>query len=138
MGVHPIRTLGGVTVALPTVLGGSLSLSGMLYSDLQAARLKKDEDIPVGATEVDIGETCDRAARWWAVILAPGEGWRITLDLGDKLYPVTIVRLRSKFEALKDILILLSSTAIPTRSSSSRSFISTRRPSIALTASSIR
>jgi hypothetical protein len=48
----------------PYGLGRSLPLgSGMHYSDLQAARLNNDEDIPAGAIEVNIGETCDRAAR---------------------------------------------------------------------------
>ena len=76
-----------VELRSPYGLGGSLPLgSGMQYSDLQAAQLNDDQGIPAGAIEVDIGETCDRAARWWAAILAPGEGWRATLELGDKLY----------------------------------------------------
>jgi hypothetical protein len=58
----------------------------MYYSDLQAAWLNNDEDILANAIEVDIGEICERAARWWAAILAPGEGWHATLELGDKLY----------------------------------------------------
>ena len=39
------------------VSGGSLPLGGMHYSDLQAARLNNDEDIPAGAIGVGIGET---------------------------------------------------------------------------------
>lgn len=40
--------------------------SGMHYSDLQAARSKSGEDIPTGAITIDIGDSCERAARWWA------------------------------------------------------------------------
>src|SRR3954452_9009880 len=58
----------------------------MQYSDLQAARLNKDEDRPAGAIEVAISETCERVARWWAAILAPGEGWYATLELEGILY----------------------------------------------------
>ena len=75
-----------VELQSPYGLRGSLPLDGMHYSDLQAARLNNDEDIPAGAIEVDIGETCERASRWWAAVLAPGEGWHATLELGDKLY----------------------------------------------------
>jgi hypothetical protein len=71
-----------VELQSPYGLGESL----MQYSGLHAAQLNNGEDIPAGAIEVDIGETCDRAARWWAAILAPGEGWRATLELGDKLH----------------------------------------------------
>ena len=48
-----------VELQSPYGLGGSL----MQYSDLHAAQLNNDEDIPAGAIEVDIDETCDRAAR---------------------------------------------------------------------------
>jgi hypothetical protein len=65
---------------------GSFPLGRIYYSDLQAAWLDNDGDIPADAIEVDIGEICERAARWWAAILAPGEGWHATLELGDKLY----------------------------------------------------
>jgi hypothetical protein len=56
------------------------------YSDLQAAWLNNDEDIPAGAIEVDTGEICEQAARRWAAILVPGEGWHATFEQGDKLY----------------------------------------------------
>ncbi|KAL8835534.1 MAG: hypothetical protein Q9176_006883 [Flavoplaca citrina] len=67
-------------------LTGSLPPGAMHYSDLQAARLNNEEDIPADTIETDIGEECERAARWWAAILAPGEGWYATVDFGDKIY----------------------------------------------------
>jgi hypothetical protein len=81
----------------------------MYYSDLQASWLNNDEDIPAGAIEVDIGEICERAARWWAAILAPGEGWHATRELGDKLYrspwsahiaSAQILKLRKTFQLI--------------------------------------
>lgn len=70
----------------PSCLREPVPPSGIYYSDLQAVWLNNDEDIPVGTVEIDIGEACERATRWWAAILAPGEGWHATLDLGGKPY----------------------------------------------------
>ncbi|KAL9632748.1 MAG: hypothetical protein Q9204_003664 [Flavoplaca sp. TL-2023a] len=70
----------------PCGLTGSLPPGAMHYSDLQAARLNDEEDIPADTIEIDIGQECERAARWWAAILAPGEGWYATIDFGDKIY----------------------------------------------------
>jgi hypothetical protein len=70
----------------PHTLIGSCPLGGIHYSDLQAARLRTEEDISAGAIVIDIGEKAARAARWWAAILAPGEGWRATIELQDTIY----------------------------------------------------
>jgi hypothetical protein len=64
---------------------------GMHYADMQAAWLKKEEeqgeeDVSQGIIEVDIGEASLGAARWWAAILAAGDGWRAELTVGDQLY----------------------------------------------------
>ncbi|KAI4161740.1 MAG: hypothetical protein L6R39_000033 [Caloplaca ligustica] len=58
----------------------------MHYSDLQAARSNNDEDIPTGAITIDIGDSCEPAARWWAAILAPGEGWHAKIQVERKTY----------------------------------------------------
>lgn len=42
---------------------------GIHYSDLQAARLINEGDIPAVAIEIDTGEKRERAARYWAAIL---------------------------------------------------------------------
>jgi len=59
---------------------------GMQYLDLRATLLKSGEDVPEGVIEIDIGDQKERAARWWAAILASGEGWRATIEVGGKTY----------------------------------------------------
>ncbi len=75
-----------VELLSPYGLEGSFPLGSIHYSDLQAARLRNEEDIPAGAIEIDISEKGERAARWWAAVLAPGEGWRATIELSDTIY----------------------------------------------------
>lgn len=70
----------------PQTLHGSPPLGGIYYSDLQAARLRNGEDIPAGTIGIDIGEKGAQAARWWAAILAPGEGWCAVIELQDVIY----------------------------------------------------
>jgi hypothetical protein len=36
--------------------------------------------------EVDLGDVEDDAARWWAAILATGEGWRATVTRNERVY----------------------------------------------------
>ena len=84
MGVGPIRTLGRAPAALRS--HGLLPPGAIYYSDLQAARLNNKEDIPADSIKIDIGEECERAARWWAAILAPGEGWHAIIDFGEEKY----------------------------------------------------
>ncbi|KAL8912006.1 MAG: hypothetical protein Q9171_002919 [Xanthocarpia ochracea] len=43
-------------------------------------------NIPKGATEIDIGGASQRFIRWWAALLAPGQGWRAEIDLGAKVF----------------------------------------------------
>ena len=64
----------------------SFPLVGMHYSDLKAARSNNDEDISTGAITINIGDSCERAARWWAAILAPGEGWHAKIQVEGKTY----------------------------------------------------
>lgn len=44
-----------------------------------------DQELP-GDLEVDLGDVDDDAARWWAAILANGEGWRATTIQDGKVY----------------------------------------------------
>lgn len=64
----------------------SFAYGGMCYSEIQAARTKKEEETSLGAIKIDIGGKCEQTGRWWAAILAPGEGWRATIEVGNKIY----------------------------------------------------
>ncbi|KAL8706510.1 MAG: hypothetical protein Q9201_000442 [Fulgogasparrea decipioides] len=81
-----VLSAGWIELQSPTNVGESTQASGMQYSNVQAVWQSGDEDVPMDALEVDIGETCEEAARWWAAILAPGEGWNVHLEVGGKSY----------------------------------------------------
>lgn len=63
------------------------SHQGMQYSDLQAEPAsEKEKAIVADAMEIDIGETDKHAARWWAAILAPADGWQARIQVEGRSY----------------------------------------------------
>ncbi|KAF2457041.1 hypothetical protein BDY21DRAFT_385925 [Lineolata rhizophorae] len=68
---------------------GSPHPGGMRYSDPRAPLLEDKENVSSDAIEADIGETCKKAARWWAAILAPDQTflspWSAHLDPSRRL-----------------------------------------------------
>lgn len=67
-----------------------LQSSGVLgsvhYTGLQASGQNKAGNIDADPIEVDVGGGSKGAARWWASILASGEGWRAWLAIDGKVY----------------------------------------------------
>ncbi|KAL9580435.1 MAG: hypothetical protein Q9212_004494 [Teloschistes hypoglaucus] len=59
---------------------------GMQYAAAQATRVANKEDIPADVIAIDPGQTNEHAARWWAAILAPGEGWQATMQFDTNIY----------------------------------------------------
>lgn len=49
-------------------------------------RAEWQEAIPTGETEIDVGEVSEQSIRWWAALLAPGQGWRAEIDFGAKVF----------------------------------------------------
>jgi hypothetical protein len=68
----------------------------MIYTSSKATwYCQETEHVRVPATTVDIGEVGEGVARWWAAILAPGEGWKAIVsrrDDGDYLAPWSVSR----------------------------------------------
>lgn len=60
------------------------------YLDSQAAW--QDSTSPSSAATVELGLVSDDAARWWAAVLAPGQGWRASIPhhRGHLLSPWTV------------------------------------------------
>ena len=56
------------------------------YLCAQAKWICDDDEELAGDLKVDLGDADDDAARWWAAILATGEGWRATIIQGGKVY----------------------------------------------------
>ena len=67
---------------------GSGSGSGMQYSQEQAGWIHNRENVHTFADDIkiDIGNVEEKAARWWAAILANGEGYQATIVCGGKIY----------------------------------------------------
>lgn len=61
-------------------------LTCMRYSNVQAELLQESKELHWDASQVDIGATSEHVARWWASILAPGEGWHATIAFEDRVY----------------------------------------------------
>ncbi|KAI4199756.1 MAG: hypothetical protein LQ350_004383 [Teloschistes chrysophthalmus] len=59
---------------------------GITYSDVQAGRATGQDEIAAEALEIDIGETDEPAARWWAAVLAAGEGWHAEFEVKGRTY----------------------------------------------------
>ena len=54
------------------------------YTQSTAAGYKHEAGDTITATiNVDIGDVDENAARWWAAILAPGQGWRVIVSRTD-------------------------------------------------------
>src|SRR5256885_12965193 len=53
----------------------------IVYTNAMAAGYRHDGKDVCGATvPVDIGDVDEGAARWWAALLAPGQGWKAILS----------------------------------------------------------
>ncbi|OJJ73401.1 hypothetical protein ASPBRDRAFT_502994 [Aspergillus brasiliensis CBS 101740] len=56
----------------------------LAYSDIKADSINEAGNR--GSVVVDIGDTHDEAAEWWAAILAPGEGWKAYIAVDNDMF----------------------------------------------------
>ncbi|KAL8765920.1 MAG: hypothetical protein Q9209_007163 [Squamulea sp. 1 TL-2023] len=60
--------------------------SRLIYTFQRAGLLLKEENIPPGVVGIDIGEASGQAIRWWAALLASGQGWLAEIASEAKVY----------------------------------------------------
>lgn len=58
----------------------------MRYLDCRAPVLDNSDEKRQDGIEIGLDYTPDDAARWWAAILSPGEGWQATISTNGQVY----------------------------------------------------
>jgi len=79
-----ILALGWCYILSAHLVEGQGEDAKMVYTSSKATRYHREtEHGRAPATTVDIGEVSEDVARWWAAILAPGEGWKTIVTRRD-------------------------------------------------------
>ena len=91
-----ILALGWCYILSAHLVEGQGEDAKMVYTSSKATRYHREtEHGRAPASTVDIGEVSEDVARWWAAILAPGEGWKAIVtrrDDGEYLAPWSVSR----------------------------------------------
>ncbi|RDL38515.1 Uncharacterized protein BP5553_02855 [Venustampulla echinocandica] len=91
-----ILALGWCYILSARLVEGQGEDAKMIYTGSTATRYHQEsEPAPALTTTVNIGEVGEDVARWWAAILAPGEGWKAIVsqrDDGEYLAPWSVSR----------------------------------------------
>lgn len=63
-----------------------LQIDCVRYLDSQAPVFNDSDHTVQDGFKIDLGCAEDDAARWWAAILSPGEGWQSTISRNGQVY----------------------------------------------------